>query len=183
MKKVKNISKTKSQVINIYDHEAEVESYYYKNKSIILDFSFAGAFASVKSNGINSYMQDEKEFAERFKNILHDIRYLSTNTANVLFNSDGFRHCHVVESKNENKIRDIIRNIFKDLDIKDNEFEQELGEETFYQLGLHSEIRFFGTVHANVFKVYFIDYYHELNYDQRRNTRNVKNCNFCIVKS
>ena len=77
----------------------------------------------------------------------------------------------------------VIKNIFSKIGKKESNFEQEVGGESIYQIGLQSEIRLFGVIKGNIFRVYFIDHYHDFEYNQTKNERNKKNCKFCIIST
>ena len=93
------------------------------------------------------------------------------NSVNTAITRDNFNKC--------------IGTLNKKLLVENNgeNFEQIIGGEEIYQIGLESEIRMFGTINGNIFKVYFIDYHHDFEYDERRTTRNKKGNNFCAITS
>lgn len=110
-----------------------------------------------------------------------DIQKLSKNSPKDIFNGGEYRHCHKV--KHEALAMDIIKTIFLEIGKTEENFEQIIGGEEIYQIGLESEIRMFGTINGNIFKVYFIDYHHDFEYDERRTTKNKKGNNFCAITS
>lgn len=179
-KKVRNSIDPNKKVKNIIEL-GELDSYLYTNYNMIVDFSFAGVFVSCKQGNFNNYLQNDKEFMQKFRNMIIDIQNLSQKTPSRIFNGGEYRHCH--KTKNENFAMDIIKNIFHKIGNDDVNFEQEVGGEEIYQIGLQSEIRLFGIIRGNIFRVYFIDYYHDFEFNQTKNERNKKNCRFCAMSS
>ena len=179
-KKIKNPISPSKKVNNIIDLE-KLDSHLYNNYNMVIDFSFEGAFVSCKQGEFNNYLQNEKEFIQKFRDMMVDVQNLSQKTPNKIFNGGANRHCH--KTKNEEFAIDIIKNIFSKIGKGDSNFEQEVGGESIYQIGLQSEIRLFGVIRGNIFRVYFIDHYHDFEYNQTKNERNKKNCKFCIINS
>lgn len=163
-------------------NQSSVDSILYKEYEFIVDFSFEGAFVSCKIGDFSNYLKDEKEFVLKHRELMNDIHKLSGHKLSELMNG-GYRHCHKVSDGDVLRAKEIIKTIFSQLEKDDSYFEQLIECEDIYQIGFESEIRLFGTIRGNTFRVYFIDYYHDFNYDQRRNIRNKKLCNFCPVKS
>jgi len=159
----------------------DIDSHLYKNKNMVVDFSFEGAFASCKCGDFNNFLKDNQAFIEKFRMIIEDIHNLSQNPINKIMSDKGYRHCH--KSNYEQKAANVIKVIFSVIGKDENSFDQIVGGEDIYQIGFQSEIRLFGTVMGNVFRVCFIDYYHDFEFDERRNDRNKKYCNFCAVNS
>lgn len=179
-KRIKNTVSPNKKVSNTIELE-KLDSHLYISYNMVIDFSFEGAFVSCKQGDFNNYLQNEKEFIQKFRDMMADVQNLSQKTPSKIFNGGEYRHCH--KTKNEEFAIDIIRNIFDKIGKGDNDFEQEVGGESIYQIGLQSEIRLFGVIKGNVFRVYFIDYYHDFEYNQTKNERNKKNCKFCAISS
>ena len=179
-KKIKNTVSPSKKVSNTIDLE-KLNTHLYTNYNMVIDFSFEGAFVSCKQGDFNNYLQSDKEFIQKFRGMMMDIQNLSKKKPNEIFNGGEYRHCH--RAKHEELAADIIKNIFIKIGKSDANFEQEIGGETISQIGLQSEVRLFGVIKGNVFRVYFIDYYHDFEFDQRKNERNKKNCKFCAMSS
>lgn len=183
MGKIKNtVVPNKINMDNIPDNIRETYS-YNKNKTII-DFSFPGAFISCECGKFNNYLKDKDNYIDKFRKLMCEVKNLSDFTLYELINNGRSRHCHQVPKEDENKASNIIKEIFNVINENNKDaFDQEIGAESIYQLGLQSEIRIFGTIKGNVFRVYFIDYFHDFNFDQRRNERNKKHCKFCAINT
>lgn len=179
-KRIKNTTKPGNKVENTIAIE-DIDSHLYKNSNMIIDFSFEGAFVSCKQGAFDSYLQNSFEFMDKFRKLLIDVQNLSQKSPSKIFPGGEYRHCH--KAKYETLASDIIKEIFNKIGKSDNNFEQEIGGEEIYQIGLQSEVRIFGTIKGNVFRVYFIDYHHDFEFDQRRTTRNKKGNNFCPIIS
>ena len=162
---------------------SDIDSHLYKNRPFVVDFSFEGAFLSFEYGGFSNYLIDKKDFINRHRKIMTDINKLSDHNLEEIMNGKGYRHCHPLDSRDTEKAGSIIKQLFHILNKDDKTYEQLLGGEKIYQIGWESEVRLYGTIHGNIFRVYFIDYYHDFNYDQRRNNRNKKLCKFCPTKS
>lgn len=176
-----NIKPSGKKVKNTSNPNNNVESDLYKNKNMIIDFSFEGAFLSLEHADFNNYLMGKDDFIERFRKIMMDVQKLSSKTPMEIFNGN-YRHCHkITKDKEEEKALKIIKKIFNE--VEKYNFDQEVGSEEIFQLGLCSEVRLFGTRKGNVFKVYFLDYYHDFSYDEKYNLRNKKNCKFCALKT
>lgn len=179
-KKIKNPISPNKKVNNTIELE-DLDSHLYKNYNMVIDFSFEGVFVSCKQGTFSNYLQSDKAFIQKFRDMMTDVQNLSQKKPKIIFNSGNYRHCH--KTKREELATDIIKSIFKKIGKEDNSFEQEVGGEPIYQIGLQSEVRLFGVIRGNIFRVYFIDYYHDLEFDQTRNERNKKNCKFCAIFS
>lgn len=179
-KKIKNSVSPNKAVNNIIDL-ANLDSHLYNNYNMVIDFSFEGAFVSCKQGAFNNYLQSDKEFMQKFRGMMTDVQNLSQKKPHIIFNGGEYRHCHKV--KKEELAADIIKKIFEKIGKEDNYFEQEVEGEPIYQIGLQSEVRLFGVIRGNIFRVYFIDYYHDFEFDQTKNGRNRKNCKFCAINS
>lgn len=179
-KKIKNSFTPDKKVDNTIDSRS-LDFYLYNNSNLIIDFSFEGAFVSCKQGDFNNYLQNNNEFIQKFRKMMNDVQKLSQKEPNAIFNSGEYRHCH--KTKKEQSAAGIIKKIFQIIGKDDNCFNQEIEGEDIYQIGLQSEIRLFGIIKGNVFRVYFIDYCHDFAFDQAKNARNRKNCKFCAIKS
>lgn len=160
-----------------------IETHSYTNNKLIIDFSFAGSFVSCECGEFNNYLTDGNEYIIKFRKIMKDVENLSDNTLCKLINSDEHSHCHKVAKEDEKRALNIIKKTFKKIGKNESYFQQEVGGEGIVQLGLQSEVRLFGTVKGNIFRVYFTDYFHDFEFDGRRNTRNKKNCKFCVINT
>lgn len=177
-RKIKNtkdpIKKVESISVN------DIESHLFNKSKMVVDFSFEGAFVSCKDGEFNNFLVDNKEFTRKFRAIMQDVYKLSGNTLYTLISNGGFRHCH--KTKDEIKATGIIKRIF-DIIGKTDDYEQVIECEEIFQIGLQSEIRLFGTIQGNIFRTYFVDYHHDFEFDERKNTRNKKLCKFCVINS
>lgn len=163
-------------------NRSNINSFLYKEYDFIVDFSFEGAYVSCKNSDFNNFLKDEKEFILKHRALMNDVQKLSGHKLSELLNGN-YRHCHKVSEGDVRRAKEIIKTVFSQLNKDAAFFEQLIECEDIYQIGLESEIRLFGTIQGNTFRVYFIDYYHNFNYDAKRNTRNKKLCNFCPTKS
>lgn len=179
-KKIRNTICPSKKVKNTIELE-KLDSHLYNNHNLVIDFSFEGSFISCKQGKFNNYLQNPKDFIQKFRAMMIDVQNLSQKTPAVIFNGGEYRHCHI--AKHEQLAINIIKEIFSKIREDDNCFEQEIGGESIYQIGLQSEIRLFGVIRGNIFRVYFIDYYHDFEYNQTKNERNKKNCKFCVINS
>lgn len=179
-KRIKNTTSPGNKVENNISIE-DIGSHLYKSSNMIIDFSFEGAFVSCKQGTFDSYLQNGYEFVNKFRKMLIDIQNLSQKSPSEIFPGGGYHHCHKV--KHETLAADIIKEIFQKIGKNDNNYDQEIGGEEIFQIGLQSEVRIFGTIRGNIFRVYFIDYYHDFEYDQKRTTRNKKGNCFCPISS
>ena len=178
MAKVTNPKKPNNKVGNISIDN--VNNYLYKERQLIVDFSFEGSFSSCKIGDYNNCLISPNQFIEKFRFLMKDVKNLSEKTLGYLIENGGYRHCHKVSD--EEKALNIIKTVFKNFD-KENSYEQEVGGEEIFQLGMQSEIRVIGIIKGNIFRVHFIDYHHDFDYDQKRNIMNKKHCNFCVINS
>lgn len=179
MPKIKNDKSPKIKIEDI--PKPDIMSHLYLNEKMVVDFSFEGSFASCSEGSFDNFLTSQNEFILKLREIMQDVKRLSQHSIYKLITEDGFRHCH--KAKDEEKARKIIEKIFSNTGKEDSAFEQNVGCESVYQIGFQSEIRLFGTKNGNVFRVYFIDYHHDFEFDERRNTRNKKHCNFCVINS
>lgn len=179
MGKIKNTTTPNLKVEHIPIND--INSHLYKNQKMVVDFSFEGVFVSCKTGDFDNYLKDNQEFILKFRDMVQDVYNLSQKTICQLMTDRGFSHCHPVSD--EGKALNVIKSIFDMLGKNTNAFDQVVGGENIYQIGLQSPIRIFGTVDGNVFRAYFIDYHHDFEYDQRRNERNKKLCKFCVINS
>ena len=158
-----------------------IDSDNYLTKPVVFDLSFEGAFISIESNNFNNYLRNSDDFIVQFRKVMKNIQNLSTKTMYELINGKEYNHCHKVQ--NEENVIIILKRVFKKINKSESEFEQELGSEGIYQLGLQSGVRLFGIIKGNIFRVYLIDYFHDCSFDQRRNQRNKKHYDFCPIIS
>lgn len=177
-KKIKNTILPIDATLN----RSNVNSFLYKEYDFVVDFSFEGAYVSCKNGDFSNYLKDEKDFISKHRSLMSDVQKLSGHKMSELL-SGSYRHCHKVSESDVRRAKEIIKTVLSQLNKDISYFEQLIECEDIYQIGFESEIRLFGTIQGNTFRVYFIDYYHDFNYDQRRNTRNKKLCTFCPTKS
>lgn len=156
--------------------EKTVKEDIFKQWNITFDLSFKGCFCSVKEQDFNNFLKDEKDFAVQHKKLVDILNKLSEHTMNELISNGNYAHCHTASDE---KAYRIIKNICEKIGLSNMYFEQNIGSEKIYQLGINDSVRIFGTVNGNVFRLLFIDYFHEFFPDQRRNERNGKNYKFC----
>lgn len=138
-----------------------------------------GAFISCECGDFSNLLMNEIDFIQHFRDIITCISVLSTRCTMDVFNSGEYRHCHKVAEGKIAKINQIINTVLGKLNKDESYYNQVIGGEDFFQIGLTSDSRLYGTIQGNVFRVYVIDYYHDLYYDQRKNVRNRKLCKFC----
>jgi hypothetical protein len=179
MPEIKNTTTPKGKVESI--PLGDVHTHLFKNHKMIVDFSFEGTFVSCDTGDFNNFLNDEGEFVQKFRLIMQDVQNLSQETLRELIQSKGYRHCHL--SDDESKALKIISSICRNIGKDDSYMEQVIEGEEIFQIGLHSEIRLFGTINGNVFRVYFVDYHHDFEYDQKRNKTNTRYCHFCAMQS
>lgn len=177
-KRINNTTEPSNKVESI---PGEIDSILYKKQKMVIDFSFEGSFVSCSVGDFDNYLYSNEDFIQKFRELATDVQKLSQKPIYTLMSDKGFRHCHKVDD--EKKALRIIKAIFDELDMDESAFEQIVGGESIYQIGLESAIRYFGTYKGNIFKIFFIDYFHDFEYDQRRNSRNKKYCKFCAMKT
>lgn len=173
-KKVKNNITPKSVGVTAGDINSEL----YKNRNLVVDFSFEGAFVSCTCGDFSNLLLDQNDFIKHFRGILDSVIVLSTHKPSYVF-SGAFRHCHKLSDVKANEVAKIAQTVLRNMDKPKNFYEQLLGGEDLYQIGLYEDNRLFGTLQGNVFRVYVIDYFHDLYFDERRNERNRQQCKFC----
>ena len=150
----------------------------YQNEKAVFDFSFDGAFRSADHGDFNNYLKDEKDFVENFRIVMKNVTLLSRETLNELIISTGYRHCHKLDGKEDDIAREVIKRLFGVN--RTVAYEQEIGDDLLFQVGIQDGVRIIGTIKGNIFRVYIIDYFHSLDFNQTKNTRNAKkNYKFC----
>jgi hypothetical protein len=149
----------------------------YTSKNVIFDFSSKTAFCSVSYGGFNNYLKNPNDYVEQFRALMRNVGILSDYTLSALINGGSHRHCHKIEGDKEKLARSIIRKLFSD----DRAYDQEIDAEELFQLGCQDGVRVIGIIKGNIFRVYFIDYFHDLYPDDRYNIRNVRNYKFCPI--
>lgn len=173
-KKIKNTNSPKPTAMSAED----INRILYKEKELIIDFSYEGAFVSCKCGDFNNFLLNQNDFIIHFRNIMNTVNQLSGKKTADIFNG-SYRHCHKIDSDEKETSLNIIKCVLSKLGKDDSYYEQIIGGEELYQIGLNSEDRLYGIIQGNIFRVYFIDYYHDLYFDKRRNERNKKYCDFC----
>lgn len=176
--KIKNPISPNKKVNNTIEIE-KLDSYLYNNYNMVIDFSFEGVFVSCSQGTFDNYLQNQKEFIQKFRSMIQDVQKLSQKKPSTVFNGGEYRHCH--KAKKEQLATSIIKKVFEKIEKGDSYYEQEIGGEEIFQIGLQSEVRLFGVIRGNIFRVYFIDYYHDYEFDETKNKRNTKNCKFCAM--
>lgn len=157
--------------------EKIIKTEVYKHWNISFDLSFKGCFYSIDEKEFNNCFKDSDDFIQHHKKCMITLNKLSEHTIHKLLSD--FKHCHEVEEKNEEKAYRIIKILCQKVGLDELYFEQNVGSEKIYQIGFEDSLRIFGTIRANVFRVFFIDYFHHFNFDKRRNERNLKNYKYC----
>lgn len=173
----------KPQKTIIDEHEQELSSELYKKKNIVFDVSFKGCFHSVDEHSFNNCLKDASDFVSQYRVCVSNLQDLSGHTIYELMSSGGFRHCHDIKGDSAVKALDVIKELCRKTGLSDRYFEQNIENETIWQLGHADSPRFFGIVNGNVFRLLFIDYFHDLSYNETRNNRNTKNYKFCPITS
>lgn len=150
----------------------------YQDEKAVFDFSFNRAFYSINYGDFNNYLKDEKDFVENFRILMKNVTLLSENTLNDLIVSSKYRHCHKLDGKEDGIAREIIKRSFGET--RTVAYEQEIGDDLLFQVGLQDGVRIIGTIKGNIFRVYIVDYFHSLDFNQTKNSRNAKrNYKFC----
>ena len=159
-------------VKNIVNIE-EIKTYLYKNQNALFDFSYPYALCSGKTNQFNNYLRDLDDFAEKLKGIILNINKLSSFTLEHLMIKKRFRHCHKIDDIHQTIAKNAIKEIIQMHRPQDSDiyYSQNIEEEVLYQTGFETGIRFVGIVDGNVFKIFLIDFYHDLYPDERQNSR------------
>lgn len=151
----------------------------HKQWNITFDLSFKGCFYCIDKKEFNNCFKDENDFVQMYQKCMITLNKLSEHTIYELISDGNFRHCHEVEKENEEKAYKIIKNLCEKVGLDEIYFEQNIESEKIYQIGFEDTVRIFGTIRANMFRVFFIDYFHHFNFDERRNKRNLKHYKFC----
>lgn len=171
-RKIKNSIKPKNVVASDL-----VPDNSYTSKNVIFDFSSKTAFCSISYGDFNNYLKSANDYVEQFRTLMKNVGILSNYTLAALINGGSHKHCHKIEGDREKLARSIIRKLFSD----DRVYDQEIDAEELFQLGSQDGVRVIGIIKGNIFRVYFIDYFHDLCPDDRRNTRNTRNYKFCPI--
>jgi hypothetical protein len=150
----------------------------YRTKNVIFDFSSKTSFCSISHSGFNNYLKNADDYVEQFRTLMKNVSLLSEYTLSTLINGRGYDHCHKIEGDKDKLARSVIRKLFSN----DRVYEQEIDAEDLFQLGFQDSIRIVGTIKGNIFRVYFIDYFHDLYPDNRYNSRNERNYKFCPIR-
>lgn len=158
--------------------EGELLSELYKCWHIVFDLSFKGCFCSIDESDFNNCLKDAEDFAIQYRDCMNSINKLSSHTLHELIDGRGFRHCHLIDT-DEKKAYKIIKKICDKVNLDDSYFKQNIESESVFQIGFEGPVRFFGTIKGNVFRLLFVDYFHDFSYDERYNQRNPKNYKYC----
>ena len=158
--------------------EETINSEIYKQWDITFDLSFRGCFYSIDEKEFNNCFKNTEEFVQMYKNCMITLHKLSGHTIYELLSNKSFRHCHEVKKEDEKKAYKIIKKLCEKVELSESYFEQNVGSEKIYQIGFEDSVRIFGTIRANIFRVFFIDYFHHFYFDEGKNERNIKNYNF-----
>lgn len=172
--KIKNtISASKNAKSNITPNND------YKMKPAVLDFSFIGSLQSVEVREFNNYTKNPNDYISCLRNMIKNVSILSEKTLNELITGGSYKHCHKITDNEDILARDVIRKLFDSNNL--HTYDQEIGDMELYQLGCQDGVRFVGTivVNSNIFRVYFVDYFHSLYPDQKQNKRNLNHYKFC----
>ena len=178
-KKIKNTINKQSNVKNTIKIE-EIKSYLYKKQNALFDFSYPYALCSGKTNQFNNYLQNLDDFTEKLKDIILNINKLSASTLESLIIKGEFRHCHKIDDKHQAVAKTAIKEIIRKHRPHDSDvyYSQNIEDEDLYQTGLETGIRLVGIIDGNVFKIFLIDFYHDLYSDERQNSRSKSSHHF-----
>ena len=78
MAKIKNNIKPNIKISAIDKDSLRRE--LYNNYQMVVDFSFEGSFVSCSKNNFNNYLLNQKNFIEKFRELIDDISKLSQKT-------------------------------------------------------------------------------------------------------
>lgn len=151
----------------------------YNKLNISFDISFAGCFYSINEKYFNNCLKDALDFVQQYKTCVTTLNKLSSKTLYELMSTGEFRHCHPITGKDEEKAYRIIKRLCGKVGLGEEYFEQNIGSEKIYQIGFDGALRIFGAIRGNVFRIFFIDYFHHFDYDETKNYRDLKNYKFC----
>nr|DAM82884.1 MAG TPA: hypothetical protein [Caudoviricetes sp.] len=180
-----------SKITQDKNAEKNVKNEYVFNNPAVLafDYSFEGLYYSVKlsNNRFNNFLKSEKEFVEKFR----QIRKVSTTLSGEKFTELLRRrntHCHEIDKKKKEIVLTCIGRALAAVGKTDNIQEQidhQFGDEPIYQIGLDKGVRLIGTHDAGlgIFRVFLIDYHHDLYPDEKRTKHGSKELKFCPMKS
>lgn len=152
-------------------------------KSLKFDFSFEGLYYSVEiRNKFTNYLSSEKEFVKKFR----IIRKINSGLDGKNFDdlrTKKEQHCHCFDEYHVKIIKECISEAMKKYnksDSVDEKLGQLLDNEKLYQLG-HQEVRLIGTYNdaSGVFRVYLIDYNHNLYPNDSYNKHSKKELKYC----
>lgn len=171
--------KPSGKLVNQTIEAGELETYLYKKLPLIVDISFKGAFVSKDVHNFNNYLQNQKSFASEFADMQKLISKLSEHTAYELIRD--YKHCHEIHGKEYDTAQDVIQHIYSHINYSEDVYIQQVKTESLYQLGFEGSIRLIGTLHGNVFRLMFVDWYHSLYYAEKYNKRNLKQYKYSLM--
>lgn len=197
------MSKKKKRVVNTslqdvspkitQDKNAEAivkNNYVFENPAILaFDYSFEGLYYSVKisNNKFNNFLKSEKEFVVKFRQIRKISAQLSGENFTELLQRRN-THCHEIDNKKKKIVLTCIGRALAAVGKTENiqvQIDQQFGNEAIYQIGLDKGVRLIGTHDdaPGIFRVFLIDYHHDLYPDEKRTKHGSKELKFCPMKS
>ena len=177
-KKIKSNVRQQRNVKNTVDWISvdEINTYLRKNRNVVFDFSAGKSFCSCRTNQFDNHLSGVSDFIEKFKELIDVIGKLSQHRVSELFdNNNNFRHCHSIVDKDC-----VARNVIDALYSDDDYVKQFCEGEKLYQAGYDKGVRLVGILKTNVFYVVFVDYFHDLYPDDKKNIRSKKTHNYSI---
>lgn len=126
---------------------------------------------SVKTKKFTNTLKDDKEAAQNFYFILHDIFYGIQRTPLKNFSNGQFcGHYHILKNEQRKIAVEVIKKIH-DIDVE--------SEVNLYQIGAENNhgIRLIGSIIDNIFYPLFIDHHHLLYPSQHYNDKDIKHYN------
>lgn len=192
-KKIPSNIEIKKSVSKKYTHQKSVNNnkdYKTDKKRLNFDVSFEGLYHSVKvgSDKFNNHLTNEKDFVNKFKQVREIITKLKDKDfENEIKKVPNF-HCHYFDKEKDEIAKEGIINSICHSGKSRKEakalIEHQLNGERLYQMGINDGVRIVGTYEegSGVFRIYMIDYHHDLYPDEKRNKVGKKTLNFCPMK-
>jgi len=137
-------------------------------------------YISINSATFTNKLKDETEYAKKMKSVYKCVDHFQNMKISELQNAD---HCHPIkadgsEGKQIIKVLEKYKDLYPDIEKYDGIANEE-PEEEFFQLKSDGGIRLIGILEGRIFKLLFIDFYHQLYYDEKRN-QGAKKYNYCM---
>ncbi len=180
MPKVKKISTPKPDLQRKVTNSLLIAS--EDDEKVFFDFSFPGAFYSTEVRSFNNYCLNKDDFLEKFRHCMGVVSDISGFTINQI-RQEGKFHYHPVSKNKIELVSAVVKKLCDNPLLSTDYYTQHIEANTIHQIGKDKGIRFIGTVFQNRFKVYFIDYFHDIEFNQTKNERNKKYCKFCAMTS